>query len=102
MTGSIYKLLDCTEEDYPILIGLFSTIEAANEAINDGIDPDTKEPPHYSYHDFEEVVLQIVEVKTERIYNSGFEQTLVQTRKWEQRYNEESDQYYWEEVSNVQ
>jgi hypothetical protein len=94
----IVELLDITDESCTIQLGFFSSVQKANEVIDAAIDKETGEPPHYVYHDFDEVVLMLRQSPTNQILR---ESTLGTFRKWVRNFDESTDSDVWTEVVEV-
>jgi hypothetical protein len=92
----IIELLDITDESCTIPLGFFSSVQKCNEVIDAAIDKETGEPPHYVYHDFDEVVLMLRQSPTNQILRESSGADLI--RKWVRRFDEETECDLWEEV----
>jgi len=92
----VVELLDITDESCTIPLGFFSSVQKCNEVINAAIDEETGEPPHYAYHDFDEVVLMIRSTPTNQILRESTGAESI--RKWVRRFDEETECDLWEEV----
>jgi len=88
LTGSVFEIVDNTNDEQYWTLGIFPTIGDAMAALDD-CSPDDMPEDHYEYEGFCRVEIR------ERKYGWGGTGKSILTREWTSEYNEAADDYEW-------